>query len=155
MRPEAVGSRGELAVECLRRIAAAGELDEARRYLLLNFVRTYVKLDDKVAREYETLLHEPRNQEVEAMMMTWADEIEARGVQEGLQKGLEKGLQKGLEKGRLQGMRDLVLHLLTERFGAPSDRARRRIASITSSQELTRLAERLVQVDSAEELGLA
>lgn len=136
---------------CLRRIAAASDLDEARRFLLLNFVRTYVKLDDKAAREYEALLHEPENQEVEAMMMTWADEIEAKG----LEKGLEKGLQKGLRKGRLQGMRGLVLHLLSQRFGAPSEQARRRIDAITSSRELRRLAERLVRVDSAEELGLA
>jgi hypothetical protein len=139
MRPEDPGSRGGLAIACLRRIAAATELDEARRFLLLNFVRTYVRLDDRATREYDALLHEPENQEVEAMMMTWADEIEA----------------KGLRKGRLQGMRDLVLHLLTQRFGAPSEHARRRIGAITSSQELTRLAERLVQVDSAEELGLA
>ena len=105
----------------------------------MNFVRTYVKLDDRAAREYEALLHKPENQEVEAMMMTWADEIEAAGLQ----------------KGRLQGMRDLVLHLLTQRFGDPSEKVRRRIGAITSSRELTRLAERLGQVHSAEELGLA
>ncbi|HEX9680668.1 MAG TPA: DUF4351 domain-containing protein [Anaerolineales bacterium] len=135
MRPEGLGGRGQLAVECLRRIAAASALDEARRHLLLNFVRTYVKLDDRAAREYETLLHEPANQEVEAMVMTWADEVKA--------------------EGRKEGMRDLVLHLLSQRFGTPSEQVRRRISAITSSQELTRLAERLVQVDSAEELGLA
>ena len=139
MRPEGLGSRGELAMACLRRVASAGGLDEARRHLLLNFVRTYVRLDEEAAREYEKLLHEPRNQEVEAMVMTWAEEVEA----------------KGLKKGRLQGMRDLVLHLLSQRFGAPSETVRRRVSAITSSQELTRLAERLVQVDSPEELGLA
>jgi hypothetical protein len=143
MRPEGLGSRGELAMACLRRVASAGGLDEARRHLLLNFVRTYVRLDEEAAREYEKLLHEPRNQEVEAMVMTWAEEVEA------------KGLEKGLKKGRLQGMRDLVLHLLSQRFGAPSETVRRRVSAITSSQELTRLAERLVQVDSPEELGLA
>jgi len=151
MRPDGFGGRGELAMACLRRIAAADELDEARRFLLLNFVRTYVKLDDKAAREYEALLHESENQEVEAMMMTWADEIKAEGREEGLQ----KGLRKGLRKGRLQGMRDLVLHLLAQRFGAPSKQVRRRIGTITSSRELTRLAARLARGDSAEELGLA
>lgn len=135
MRPEGLGGRGELAMKCLRRITAAAELDEARRFLLLNFVGTYVKLDDRAARDYEALVHMPENQEVEAMMMTWADEIKA--------------------EGRVQGMRDMVLHLLTQRFGTPSEKARRSISAITSSQELTRLAERLAQVDSAEELGLA
>jgi len=81
------------------------------------------------------------------MVMTWADEMKA--------KGREEGLQTGLKKGRLQGMRALVLHLLSQRFGAPSEQVRRRVSAIRSSQELTRLAERLVQVDSAEELGLA
>ncbi|HEX9736574.1 MAG TPA: hypothetical protein VGG06_31800 [Thermoanaerobaculia bacterium] len=116
MRPEGFGGRGELAMACLRRIASAGGLDDARRHLLLNFVRTYVKLDEKAAREYERLLHEPRNQEIEAMVMTWADEVKAEGREEGLQKGLETGL----KKGRLEGMQDLVLHLLRQRFGAPS-----------------------------------
>jgi len=139
MRPEGLDGRGELAMACLRRIVAADELDEARRHLLLNFVRTYVKLDDRAAREYEALLHEPENQEIEDMMTTWADDIEA----------------KGLQKGRLQGMRDLVLYLLTQRFGDPSEQVRRHIGAITSSRELTRLAERLGQVSSAEELGLA
>ncbi|HEX9736573.1 MAG TPA: hypothetical protein VGG06_31795 [Thermoanaerobaculia bacterium] len=158
MRPEGFGGRGDLAMACLRRIASAGGLDDARRHLLLNFVRTYVKLDERAAREYERLLHEPRNQEIEAMVMTWAEEVEAKGREEGLQKGLEtglkKGLMKGLKKGRLEGMQDLVLHLLRQRFGAPSAKVRRRVGAITSSRELTRLAERLVQVDSPEELGL-
>ena len=33
MRPDGLASRAELALACLRRIAAATELDEARRFL--------------------------------------------------------------------------------------------------------------------------
>ncbi|MCP4592785.1 MAG: DUF4351 domain-containing protein [bacterium] len=64
------------------------------------------------------------------MMMTWAERIEAKGV------------------------RDLVLHLLSQRFGSLPASIKRRIEAISSVQELTRLAESVLKVDSLEELGL-
>ncbi len=138
-----IHDRAELALASLRRIAAATKLDEARRFLLVNFVKTYVESDNSMTAEYKSLLCGPENQEVREMAMTWAEKHEA------------KGLKKGRKEGRLEGMQELVIQLLAERFGSPSEELRRRIAAVTSTQELKLLVKKVVTVDSAEELGLA
>ncbi|HEX9731724.1 MAG TPA: hypothetical protein VGG06_07015, partial [Thermoanaerobaculia bacterium] len=120
-------------------------LDEDRRFRLLNFVRTYVKMDPQTAPEYEALLREAGYREVEEMITTWADDIRAEGRQEGLEKGMEKGMEK---------MRGVVLDLLSQRFGRLSAQTRRRIADIASLDDLADLARKGLRVDSLEELRL-
>jgi hypothetical protein len=59
-----------------------------------------------------------------------------------------------MEKGRVEGMRTLVLGQIESRFGAvPADR-KRRIEAIDSTDELTRLADRLLTARSLDELGI-
>ncbi len=48
-----------------------------------------------------------------------------------------------------------MLRLLGQRFGNLTSEARRRVAAIASAEELSRLGERVYQVESLEELGLA
>ncbi|HEX9733488.1 MAG TPA: hypothetical protein VGG06_16070 [Thermoanaerobaculia bacterium] len=157
MSPRGFASRAELAIACLRRILETPGLDEDRRFRLLNFVRTYVKMDPQTAPEYEALLREAGYREVEEMITTWADDIRAEGRQEGLEKGIEKGLEEGLEKGIEKGtekLRCVVLDLLSQRFGRLSAQTRRRIAEITSLDDLADLARKGIRVDSLEELRL-
>jgi hypothetical protein len=128
-------------IECLRRIARA-EVDDAGRFLLVNCVETYVQWNDTAQEEYETLLAEEENQEVTTMEMTWGDRM------------MEKGRIEGLEKGRVEGMRTLVAGMIESRFGAvPADR-KRRIEAIDSTDELTRLADRLLTARSLDDLGI-
>ena len=145
MSPQGFSSRAGVAVACLRRILDASGLDEDRRFRLLNFVRTYVKMDPQTAPEYEALLREAGYREVEEMITTWADDIRAEGRQEGLEKGMEKGMEK---------MRGVVLDLLSQRFGRLSAQTRRRIADIASLDDLADLARKGLRVDSLEELRL-
>jgi hypothetical protein len=161
MRPQGFASRAEAALACLRRILEAPGLDEDRRFRLLNFVGTYVKLDAQTAPEYEALLREAGYREVEAMITTWADDLRAEGRQkgkeEGRQEGKEEGRQKGKEEGRQEGkekLRSVVLNLLSQRFGRLSAQTRRRIAEITSLDDLAALAEKVLQVESPDELRL-
>ncbi len=63
-------------------------------------------------------------------------------------------VEQGLEQGR-DRIRDLLLRMLGQRFGSLSQGVQRRVAAIASAEELSRLAERVYQVDSLEELGLA
>lgn len=149
MRPTGFGSRARLAIACLRRIVEARGLDDERRFKLLNFVRTYVKLDDKVAPEYEALLRRAQNQEVREMVMTWADEIKAEGRQEGHQEGEAKGRQEGVAK-----LQNVVMDLISQRFGRLSERTRRQIAAVTSLDELAELAKNVLKVHSPEELSI-
>ncbi len=152
-RPEALTAalsalmdRGELSVpehriECLRRVGRAA-VDDARKFLLMNIVETYVQLDEAAQGEYETLLAAEPNREVQAMEMTWADTLEARGME------------KGMEKGRLEGMRALVADLLERQFGPLSEETKGRLDAIASAEELFRLNQRALEVRSLDELGL-
>ena len=108
--------------------AAAAKIDDARKFLLLNFVETYVQLDDSEQEEYETLLRDERNREVATMaeltLTTNADRL------------AHKHYVEGLEKGREQGQRELLLRQLTRRFGPLPEATRQRIQALTSSEEL-------------------
>ncbi len=132
-------------LECLRPIARAN-LDEARRFLLANLVETYIELDEAAEEEYQSLLAAKENREVEAMEMTWADKIEARGIEEGQRRGREEGLQ--------EGMKTLILELLEHRFGPVPKNLARRIRTIRDRDRLGRLAEQLLDAESLDDLEI-
>ena len=148
MRPPA-GRAAHLKLQCLRRIQRA-DLDEARRFLLVNCVETYLELEGEEAEEYAALLAAETNREVAAMEMTWADKLE----QKVRVQGRKEGRQEGRRQGRQEGVRALVLDLLETRFGSVSTQTRRRLEAIQSADELSRLARRLLTAGSLEELGL-
>ena len=125
-------------LECLRPITGAA-LDKAQRFLLINFVETYIQLNPEQAAEYQTLLAEQGNEEVKTMEMTWADEIEARGVQ----KGLEKGIQQGIK-----GMQKMVLRLMEKRWDTVPGPIRQRVEAIDSQDTLTELVDQIISVSS-------
>jgi hypothetical protein len=140
-------------LECLRRIARLS-IDDAGRFLLVNCVETYVQWNDAAQEEYDALLAEEENREVTTMEMTWADRIRLEGQEIGLEKGREEGREKGREEGRVEGMRALVAELIESRFGeVPADR-RRRLEAIGSTEELMRLADRLLVARSLDDLGI-
>jgi predicted transposase YdaD len=129
----------ERRIRCLRRIARARALSETQRFLLFNVVVTYLRLDEASAAEYEALLAETRHRKERKMVMTWADQMEAKGERVGLQKG----------------MREVVLRQLGKRFSPLPAGVVDRLARIESPEELGRLAERLLEVRTLAELGLA
>ncbi len=159
--------RTRLRLACLRRIAAA-DLDEQRRFQLFNCVATYIDLGGSAKQEYEALLAEHGNSEVRAMMMTWAEQIEARAKATGYEKGFRKGHMAGREEGRaagrkegraagreeggLQALRDLVIRLLKRRFDRVSESTARQIADLDSRSKLMRLAEQANEVESLGDL---
>jgi hypothetical protein len=151
MNPKGFSSRAELAIACLRRILKAAELDEACRYLLLNFVQTYVESDEETLPEYDDLLRKADGQEVQEMMMTWADRMKEEGREEV--RGEVREVREEVREVRGE-MQNLVLLLLGERFGRLSERIQRRVKAITSGAELGDLASRAAQASSLKELGL-
>ena len=84
---------------------------------------------------------------MQEMITTWAERMET--------KGLERGRKEGRREGRQQATLDLVLRLLTQRFGQLPAGVRRQVTAIDSVEDLGRLAERVYQAGSLEELGLA
>lgn len=139
MRPAKGQSRPQLGLECMRRIVSAGSLSRSERELLAECVFRYADLQHQQAREFDMILAETEDEEVRAMRTSM----------------IEWWQKEGLEKGRKEGQRDIVLRLLRERFGSLSSKARRRVSDIESAEELARLAARVYQVQSLEELGLA
>ena len=139
-------SRAEHKIECLRRIAGA-DLSGSQRWLLGNWVETYLQLDERETMEYARLCELTVNQEVRDMEMTWAERMEEKYTQ--------KGLEKGFEKGRLEGMRQIVLQLLGRRFGAVPETVRRKVEAIEESAPLSDLTNKVLDARSIEELGLS
>lgn len=146
-RPGKIG-RSRLKIELLRKIAKAA-IGENERFLLTNCVETYLQLTGREAREYFELRRAQENPEIEAMEMTWADRIGAQYLQKGKEQGLEQGLERGAEL-----LRHTLLRLLGQRFGEISPKVRKRIEAIGSLDELGGLADRILEVESIEELGL-
>jgi hypothetical protein len=141
-------SRAEQKIECLRRIAAA-ELEANSRFLLGNWVETYLQLDERGLAEYERLRGLEANREVMAMEMTWAEQMEVEYTQKGIEKGIEKGLEKGIA-----ALHRVVLRQLSQRFGAVPDRVRQKVEAIGSVDSLSELAEKVLEVRSIDEMGL-
>jgi flagellar biosynthesis/type III secretory pathway protein FliH len=142
---------------CLEPIAAA-KLSDRQRFLLVNCVETYVQLDHEAREEYEALLAEKGNEEVATMEMTWADRLRQEGfevgIREGIEEGKEEGRQEGKQVGMQEGKRALLLELLDRRFGPLPEATVKRVRALTSSEELSRLAARVLEAPSLDDLGL-
>jgi len=133
-------SRAEHKIECLRRISRA-DLSSSRRWLLGNWVETYLQLDDRDSAEYEHLRGLAVNREVRAMEMTWAERMEVEYTQKGIRQGLE-------------ALHRVVLRLLAQRFGAVPETVRQKVEAIDSTDVLSDLAGRVMEVKSIDEMGL-
>ncbi|MEM9596630.1 MAG: DUF4351 domain-containing protein [Acidobacteriota bacterium] len=133
------GDRVALKLGCLRPIAEA-DLDEARRFLLLNTVETYVELSEEESSRFAASLVD-ETEEVKAMETTWADKLVAKGVKEGV------------VTGRREGMVDTTVRLLEKRFGRLPGASRRRIDGL-DERGLEALADRLLDAASLQDLGL-
>ncbi len=132
-------SRPQLGLACGRRIAGARELTRAQRDLLFECVLRYASLQDPQAREFDKILAETDDEEVRNMATSM----------------IEWWRKQGREEGRTEGQRDLVLQLIENRFGSPSEGVRHRVSAIKSAEELARLAAKVYQVHSLEDLELA
>jgi Domain of unknown function (DUF4351) len=103
-------------------------------------------LRGREAAEYARLRELAVNQEVKAMEMTWEERMEEKYTQ--------KGLEKGLVQGRLDALRGVVLRLLRHRFGVVPESVQSKVEAIDEIAPLSDLAERVLEIDSIEEIGL-
>lgn len=137
-------SRAELKLDCLRRIATS-EVSGLRKEMLVNWVETYVKLCGEDAAELRRLLAREENEEIKAMGLTWLEEAEAKGVK----KGVKIATQKNADR-----MRQAVLRMIEQRFGPVPPPVQKKLAKVRSIEPLAELAEKVLVVDSFQELGL-
>lgn len=71
------------------------------------------------------------------MALTWEETLEERGIEE-----------------RIKALQQVVLRLLSHRFGAVPEGVRRRVEEIGSPESLNELAERVLDAGSIDEMGL-
>jgi hypothetical protein len=124
-------SRAEHKLACMRRIDA-GRLDEVKRLLLMDCVETYLALTPEETEEYKRRSEREPERPMNSMHMTWSERM--------------------LAQGRVEGMRQLLLRQMGQRFGPVPERLRKKVES-ASLPRLTRLADKLLVAGSLEELG--
>jgi hypothetical protein len=105
---------------------------------LVNCVETYLELEGRDAEELEALQAADPNEEVQAMRMTWAEKLEA----------------KGRDIGQQEGFRQALLRQLGARFGPLSEDVKRRVEAIGSAERLNQIADQILVAHSLEEMGL-
>ena len=138
-------SPAEHKLECLRRIATAG-LDEARSFLLANIVETYLDLTGFEAEQYNRRLAEETYGEIRSMQLTWEEKHYYRGH--------EEGRAEGIVEGRAEGQRRTLIRLIEVRLGPLPDAIRKRLGALDDPDELDRLATRVLDAHSLDDLGL-
>lgn len=123
-------SRVQHKLACLRRISRA-RLDEQKRLLLIDCVETYLVLTPGEAEEYKRSRPRERERPMNPMQdLTWSERMIA------------------------DGMRQILLHQMDQRFGPVPERVRKKVEGIYSATRLTRLADKLLIAGSLEELGI-
>ncbi|HBL29527.1 MAG TPA: hypothetical protein DD490_22055 [Acidobacteria bacterium] len=143
-------SRAELKIECLRRVARS-EVAGIEREVLVNWLKTCVKLTAGNAAEYERLLALEENKEIRHMETTWLGKAEARGMKKGLAQGKAEGKAEG--KSEAVGlMKQALLQGLERRFGAVPEKLERRLDAIQSVDRLAELVTRALVAPSLDEL---
>ena len=101
------------------------------------------------AAEFEKLQTLALNQEIRAMQMTWADKLEQKGFVKGRQEGRQE-----VQQEAVQSLRRVVLRLLDQRFGSVPAKVQKKVEKISSMDRLTELAEKVLVVQSIDEMGL-
>jgi len=116
--------------------------DRSRSVLVHVEIESYLQLEGESREEYERLLAREPTQEVSTMQMTYEQKVEA------------KAMKRGREEGRVEGMRAVVLGQLERRFGPLSAASRATVDSLATAEELSGLADRVLDARSLDELGL-
>jgi hypothetical protein len=132
------GDRVELRLAALERIATSG-LDEARQYLLVNFVETYLTMSEDELPAYEQRLSQGGHMAVQALEMTWGERLR------------EEGREEGRKKAVLAVKREVLLDQLRIRFGEVPEELATTIAQADDIQ-ITNLLHKAVLVAGLEEL---
>jgi hypothetical protein len=131
-------SRAELKIECLRRIARSGVTGMGKE-VLVNWLKTCVKLTGESATEFDRLLAIEENEEVRKMETTWLGKAEAQGFKKGEAQAVEK-------------LRQAVLQGMEQRFGAVPKQVRRRLEATKSLERLASLVAKVMSAGTAEDL---
>jgi len=122
--------RLELRREMLSRVLES-DLDDARKYLLVNVIETYNRLSGEEVKRFRRLMSGKEYGKMEEVELTYFDELEL--------------------KGRLEGKRETLFRQLAAKFGPLPDDTVTKIAAIGSAAELDTYLDRVLTATSLEE----
>ena len=113
--------------------------------------RTDVKLDEREQVTFDLYLADTKDrEEIQTMQMTWAEELELKGIK----KGRREGRREGRQEGRQEGMRMLLLQTLERRFGQVPQATLDKISRLEQSDRLQDVAARLLDATSLDDLKI-
>jgi hypothetical protein len=143
MRPARRTSAARIAlyIACLRgvqRAVDAGELDEARRFMLFNLIFTYLSLSTHEREAARVQLREEGDTTMEAIELTWADRMILQGREEGL-----------------RAVRRAVQRVLIQRFGSLPSSMTIQLDQVDDPQRLETLLDTAFSVSALEEFAQA
>ncbi|MDQ2828417.1 MAG: hypothetical protein M3Y74_05140 [Chloroflexota bacterium] len=103
MRPATKGHAARIAlyIACLRgvqRAVDAGELDDARQFMLFNLIFTYLHLNAQERDAARVQLRQEGDTTVEATELTWADRMLLQGREQGIEQGLRQAVLRVMVK---------------------------------------------------------
>ena len=138
--------RPYVKLECLRLLATL-QLNPARSRLISGFVNSYLRLsaEENVVFKREIDILEP--EEKEPMI-----QLTNEWIEEGERRGREEGERLGIEKGESLEAQNLLLRLGRKRLGSPNSLVVDQLSSISDRERLEELCERLLEVQSWQEL---
>ena len=84
-------------------------------------------------------------------MTGFAERFIAQGMEKGLERGFEQGLEQGVTKGIRQGEAQMLLRLLTLRFGVLPQSAHAQVES-ADADTLLRWSERVLTASTLDEV---
>lgn len=136
MRPGA-GGKLDLKLAIVERLWASG-LDEAHLLLAVNFLETYLELDNVEQVAYQERMQAEGASGMELSELTWADKL------------LRKGREEGREEGELRAKREIVTRVARSKFGTIPDDLDTRLSGADVAT-LDRLVDRVVLVTTLDE----
>ncbi len=143
MRPARGQPRARLGLACVRRIAAAPDLSTQELDLLLSCVWAYGKFKDEEAEEFDMIMAEIEDREVQDMKMSMMEWWKKQGLKEGREEGREQGVK--------QGEASLLKRMLQRRFEDLPAGIDRRLEQ-ASRQELQGWADRVLDAERLEDV---
>ncbi len=134
-----------LRVLMMQRVAES-DGDDAGKFLLLNLIETYFKLNADQKESFSRLLSKKEFREAREMQVTWADAIR--------EEGREQGREQGREEGLVAGKRQTLLQQLATKFGSLPEEITSRVQAVDSLEELDGYLDRVLTAKSLEEMRL-
>ncbi len=151
MKPSKFGRQAQKYQTLLQ--LSTSPMDPARKSLLAFLVESNLTLSQSDEAEYKKL--SIRGDIGKAYEMINVDELFREHYKSIYEKrGLEQGIEQGIRKGLLQGERNIMLKLLTQKFGEIPDSVVKKIEAIDSEVELENLSKSILDAKTLADMRL-